>query len=377
MNPEFKRRIFVEFQRVLAIMDKPEPQLHWLQQFQQEIKSLFVFNKPSRPWHVALVATISMAIPALFGVYFQQMANAILACVGTMVILYIPRAASVPYRMVTLSVCSFGIVACFTVGLVAGFSIYSSAIALMLIAMLVDFICRYYSIPAPGNFFFIFLAALGCTLPFNLQLIPAHLGLVALGCMISCLAAFFYSLLIALPEPAPVTVIEKKNIKFLLQSAVLGLFVGCSYLIAELMGLNKPYWVPISCAAIMQGATFTLVWQRKIHRVVGTALGMVLAWCIFSQSLHGWSFAIAIIVLFFIVELLVVHHYGLAVIFITPLTMLLAEGSASRVLHESLVITRLGDIALGSAIGFIGGWVMHHPKILATLELRLSKSPRN
>jgi len=354
-------------------MDQQEPQLGWLQQLQQEIKTLFVLNKPSRPWHVALVATIGMAIPALLGVYFQQMANAILACVGTMVILYIPR-TSVPHRMVTLAVCSFGIVACFTVGLAAGFSIYSSAIALMLIAMLVDFICRYYSIPAPGNFFFIFLAALGCTLPFNLELIPMHVGLVALGCMLSCLVAFFYSLCVTLQAPNPVTAVDKNILNLLLKSAVIGVFVGGSYLLAEMIGLNKPYWVPISCAAIMQGATFTLVWQRKIHRIVGTVLGMGLAWCIFSQSLHGWSFAIAIILLFFIVELLVVHHYGLAVIFITPLTMLLAEGSASRILHESLVITRLGDIALGSAMGLIGGWVMHHPKILASLELKLSKS---
>ena len=94
-------------------MDKPELQLNWLQKLQQEFRALFVLNKPNRPWHVALVATIGMAIPALAGVYFDHMANAILACVGSMVILYIPR-TSIPHRMVTLAVCSFGIVACFT-----------------------------------------------------------------------------------------------------------------------------------------------------------------------------------------------------------------------------------------------------------------------
>ncbi|GGY63275.1 FUSC family protein [Cellvibrio zantedeschiae] len=339
---------------------------------QQKIKSLFILNKPSRPWHVALVATIGMTIPALLGVYFEQMANAILACVGTMVILYIPR-TSIPHRMVTLAVCSFGIVACFTLGLGAGFNISIAAIMLVATTMLVDFICRYYAIPAPGNFFFVFLAALGCTLPFNLELIPARVGLVALGCMLSCLIAFFYSLCVNLPAPNPVAATEKNIARLFLQSAVIGFFVGGSYLLAEIIGLQKPYWVPISCAAIMQGANFTLVWQRNIHRVAGTVLGMGLAWCIFSQSLQGWSFALAIILLFFIVELLVVHHYGLAVIFITPLTLLLAEGSASRTLHESLVVTRLGDIALGSAIGFVGGWVMHHPKILLAPESLLNK----
>jgi uncharacterized membrane protein YccC len=354
-------------------MDKPESSPRWLQNVRKETRSLLVLNKPNRPWHVALVATIGMAIPALAGVYFSHMANAILACVGTMVILYIPR-TNIPHRMVTLAVCSFGIVACFTLGLGAGFSVYSSAAALIFIAILVDFICRYYSIPPPGNFFFIFLAALGCTLPFTPELIPTRVGLVALGCMLSCLLAFFYSLIVTLPAPNPIPAAEKNTLRILLQSTVFGLFVGGSYLLAEMMGLDKPYWVPISCAAIMQGATFKLIWQRKIHRVVGTVLGMGVAWCIFSQSLHGWTFALAIVLLFFIVEVLVVHHYGLAVVFITPLTLLLAEGSTSRVLHESLVVTRLGDIALGSLLGFVGGWVMHHPKILIYLEQKLNKN---
>lgn len=354
-------------------MDKPELQLNWLQKLQQEFRALFVLNKPSRPWHVALVATIGMAIPALAGVYFDHMANAILACVGSMVILYIPR-TSIPHRMVTLAVCSFGIVACFTLGLGAGFNIYTAAIALVLTAILVDFICRYYVIPPPGNFFFIFLAALGCTLPFTPELIPMRIGLVAIGCMLACLLAFVYSLIVALPAPNSVAEVEKNIHRMLLQSIVFGSFVGGSYLLAELIGLNKPYWVPISCAAIMQGATFKLIWQRKIHRVVGTVLGMGLAWCIFLLPLHGWTFALAIILLFFIVEVLVVHHYGLAVIFITPLTLLFAEGSASHVLHESLVVTRLGDIALGSVIGFMGGWIMHNAKILKYLESVLNKN---
>lgn len=340
-------------------------------QLLKNIKSLFVMNKPSRPWHVALVATIGMAIPALLGVYLGQMANAILACVGSMVILYIPR-TSIPHRMVTLAVCSFGLVFCFALGLASGFTICASAITLFFATLLTDFICRYYSIPAPANFFFVFLAALGCTLPFNLELIPMRIGLVALGCMLSCCLAFIYSLCVTLPKPNPVVAVEKNIPAVVMQSSVMGLFVGGAYLLAELLGLEKPYWVPISCAAIMQGANLQLVFQRKVHRVAGTALGMLLAWCIFSQSLHGWSFALAIILLFFIVEVLVVHHYGLAVIFITPLTMLFAEGSASRVLHESLVITRMLDIALGSALGFVGGWAMHHPKLIAYINRKFS-----
>ena len=352
-------------------MDTPETKSTWTQRRRQDINALLTLNQPNRPWHIALIATIGMAIPAVIGVLVGDMANAILACVGTMVILYIPR-TSIHHRMVTLAVCAFGITACFTLGLVAGFNPYASAFVLAFTAILADFICRYYAIPAPGNFFFIFLTALGCTLPFAMDLIPMRLGLVALGGMLSCLLAFVYSLSVTLSAPTPVAAVEKNIFRIILESSVLGLFVGGSFLLAELLGLDKPYWVPISCAAIMQGANFKMVWHRNVHRIGGTAIGMGLAWCIFSLPLQGWSFAAAVILLFFIVELLVVRNYGLAVIFITPLTMLLAEGSASRVLHESLVVTRMGDILLGSAIGFVGGWVMHHPKILTYAEQKLS-----
>lgn len=351
-------------------MATPEPKSHWTQRRLQDINSLLALNTPTRPWHIALIATIGMAIPAVIGVLLGDVSNAILACVGTMVILYIPR-TSIPHRMVTLAVCSFGITACFTLGLFAGFNPYASALVLASTAILADFICRYYAIPAPGNFFFIFLTALGCTLPFSLDMIPTRAGLVALGGMLSCLIAFIYSLSATLPAPNAVAAVEKNIFRIVLESSVLGLFVGGSFLLAELLGLDKPYWVPISCAAIMQGANLQLVWYRKVHRIVGTAIGMGLAWCIFSLSLQGWSFALAVVLLFFIVELIIVRNYGLAVIFITPLTMLLAEGSASRILHESLVVTRMGDIVLGSAMGFVGGWVLHHPTILVYAQQKL------
>lgn len=351
-------------------MNTPEQKSSWTQRRLQDINTLLTLNKPNRPWHVALVATIGMAIPAVIGVLVGDVSNALLACVGSMVILYIPR-TSIPHRMVTLAVCAFGITACFTLGLSAGFNPYASAFVLAFTAILADFICRYYSIPAPGNFFFIFLTALGCTLPFAMDLIPARVGLVALGGMLSCLLAFFYSLMVSLPAANAIAAVEKNIFSIMLESSVLGLFVGGSFLIAALLGLDKPYWVPISCAAIMQGANFKMVWHRNVHRIVGTGIGMGLAWCIFLLPLQGWSFGVAIILLFFIVELLVVRNYGLAVIFITPLTMLLAEGSAARVLHESLVETRMGDIVLGSAIGFVGGWVMHHPNLLRYAQQKL------
>ncbi len=64
------------------------------------------------------------------------------------------------------------------------------------------------------------------------------------------------------------------------------------------------------------------------------------------------------------------RNYGLAVIFITPLTVLLAEASTVALPPDQLVLARMSDIVLGSVIGFVGGVILHHPEILAYFEAR-------
>jgi hypothetical protein len=46
-------------------------------------------------------------------------------------------------------------------------------------------------------------------------------------------------------------------------------------LLAEALRLPRPYWVPVSCLAVLQGVTLRAVWNRQFQRVAGTALGCV------------------------------------------------------------------------------------------------------
>ena len=67
-------------------------------------------------------------------------------------------------------------------------------------------------------------------------------------------------------------------------------------------------------------------------------------------------------VLAFVIENAVVRHYGLAVTFITPLTILLAE--ASTLAHGSpnaLIEARFFDTVLGCLIGLAGAVCLHSP----------------
>lgn len=112
----------------------------------------------------------------------------------------------------------------------------------------------------------------------------------------------------------------------------------------------------------MQGATFVAMWQRKIHRVLGTVIGLSLTWIIFSLSPSAIEVAFIIFALNFMVELLVVRNYALAVIFITPLTILFAESTSIGNSSELLIMARLTDIIVGSAFGLVGGWILRNSK---------------
>ena len=58
-----------------------------------------------------------------------------------------------------------------------------------------------------------------------------------------------------------------------------------------------------------------------------THIGLLVAWVLLMMPLDAWCMCGVMIVLTFVVESIGVRHYGLATVFITPLTILLAEAA--------------------------------------------------
>lgn len=145
-------------------------------------------------------------------------------------------------------------------------------------------------------------------------------------------------------------------------SVLIGLFVGIALAIAQLLQLEKAYWVPVSCLAVIQGVSLRAVWDKQLHRVLGTGIGLLLAWGLLLLPLNSWSIALVMMLLCFIIETAVVRHYAFAAIFITPLTILLAE--AATLGHSSatpLIEARFYDTLLGCLVGLLGGVCLHSP----------------
>lgn len=341
-----------------------------MRQLWLHLKPLVSLSDKKRPWGFLVMAALAVGIPTMVGAAVGQFSAGVLGSMGGLVILYMPWTA-VPHRMVTLAVCSFGFAASFTFGVLTSFNPFVSAATLGMTAFIVTVITRFFALPPPGSFFFILVACLSRTLPFDLALAPERVGIVLFGCMGACLLALGYSVFV---KPRAETAARPPDwhiAAIILESGVIALFVGGSYLFALLIGLDNPYWVPVSCAAIMQGATFRAVWHRNVHRIVGTAIGMGVAWVIFSLPLGPWELALVVTLLSFLIEIVVTRNYGLAVIFITPLTVIFAEAAIASANPSHLMLVRLFDIVIGSTFGYVGGWVVHHPRLFRALEARM------
>ncbi|GGK84408.1 FUSC family protein [Rufibacter glacialis] len=341
----------------------------------RELRSLVELKETQRLWHIALLAALCVGIPLLVGYYFDALPYGILACTGGLVILYLPL-TSVAHRMVTLLVCSFGFMVSFTVGISFSFHPVLSSVVLGLFALTVHWVVNFFSLRPPGNFFFIMVATIASCMPFELETIPSRVGFVGLGTMLACGLAFFYSLYITRKHPPRRPIIVRKNTyTSLFEAVIIGVFVGGSLLVGHLLPVDNPYWIPISCAAVMQGVSLQHVWQRSFHRILGTFLGMGLAWGLLLLNLTPLRVCLSIMLLQFIIEILVVRNYGLAVVFITPLTILLAEaGSAMTALPNALILARMLDIFIGSMIGALGGWFLHHEQLRTKAERQIRKT---
>jgi uncharacterized membrane protein YccC len=203
-----------------------------------------------------------------------------------------------------------------------------------------------------------------------------QVGAVALGTVLAVAIAFLYSLHIVsrhgVPAPSPRPDPEFDFV--VVDSVVIGGFVGLSLLAAHGLQLDRPYWVPVSCLAIIQGASLRAAWTRQLHRIVGTALGLLLFLGIAQVPLGPWGVAAVLTALTLVIETLVVRHYGLAAVFITPLTILLAEaGQTSRMAPQHLMQARLVDTMVGAVLGLAGAACLHSPRFRAVVGAGLRR----
>ena len=141
-------------------------------------------------------------------------------------------------------------------------------------------------------------------------------------------------------------------------AARIGLGVGAAGALAAALGLASPYWASTAAVAVLMGTDARHARARALHRVTGTMVGAALTAVLFGLHLPVGITIVVIGALLVGVELLVASQYVLAVSLITPLALLLVRLGAPGTPGGELVALRLGETAVGIAVGLVAGLLL-------------------
>ena len=137
--------------------------------------------------------------------------------------------------------------------------------------------------------------------------------------------------------------------------AVLGVLIGA------FMDPSRSYWiVGAGVAVIGLAAERRAAFQRGLHRMLGTVLGVGVYALIALLHPQGLWIALLLGILQFSVELVVVRHYALALMLITPLVLLLTGAATGQIGAMDVAVERVIDTVVGSALGAASGLL--HPR---------------
>ncbi|MGO4956196.1 FUSC family protein [Luteococcus sp. Sow4_B9] len=120
--------------------------------------------------------------------------------------------------------------------------------------------------------------------------------------------------------------------------------------ISVLLGIGHPYWAMVAAVAPMSAPHVTQQVVRGVHRVIGTAAGLLTSWALLALHLdRPWAVAV-IAVLQFAAEMLVGRNYGVAMLAITPLALMMGQLATPRPISQVL-FDRGVETAIGACVG--------------------------
>jgi uncharacterized membrane protein YccC len=107
-------------------------------------------------------------------------------------------------------------------------------------------------------------------------------------------------------------------------------------------------------ASVVPLATAGLQLQvvRGVNRILGTMGGLLLAWGLLLVPMDSIAVVLVLAVLQALTELLVARHYGLALLFITPLALLVTQRADPQQMN-SLLQARLLETIIGVSVGLL------------------------
>jgi hypothetical protein len=128
--------------------------------------------------------------------------------------------------------------------------------------------------------------------------------------------------------------------------------IGLAGSVATLAGLGHNYWAMVAAAAPIAAADATGGLVRAVHRTVGTYGGVLLTACLLTVAWSPLQLAVLLAALQFVGEVFVIRHYSIALVFMTPVALMMTEFVATKP-ASVLVTDRAVETTIGAAIAFV------------------------
>lgn len=118
------------------------------------------------------------------------------------------------------------------------------------------------------------------------------------------------------------------------------------------LGFGHPYWAVVAVIAVLPPPRGAHSVARAVHRIVGTTVGVGISAAILLPGPPVWVLILVIGVGQFGAEIFIGRHYGVALLFVTPLALSVVH-LVSVVPVENLLIDRVLETTLGGLVALV------------------------
>jgi hypothetical protein len=122
--------------------------------------------------------------------------------------------------------------------------------------------------------------------------------------------------------------------------------------IATVAGIPSPYWAQVAAVVPLSAPHRREQVERGIHRIAGTVIGVLLTAFLLSFPAQPWQLVVWVMIMQFLVEMFVLRNYSLALLFITPLALLMVYTVHPQPVGPML-LARVGETAIGAVVGIL------------------------
>lgn len=213
----------------------------------------------------------------------------------------------------------------------------------------------------PGPLFLVFAFGAVASAPHPVSDLPIAAVVAGLSALFALLVGNVGSVLLRRPADRPARLAHVwtwQPVRYALAVVLAGGTVTA-------VGIGHPYWAMVAAVAPLsaQGVTAQLV--RAAQRVLGTLLGLLTSALLLAPQLSAYETVLVVAGLQIVTELLVGRNYGLALLFITPMALLMGQLAAARPVGQ-LLFDRGVETAIGAVIG--GAIVLCEPWVRARIS---------